>query len=423
LKTSARFVGELVEKSIFQAELKRKKRLLDDTNRMAKVGGWELDANSLELTWTDETYRIHEFTLDYTPTLEEAINFFHPDDTSKLKSAVQRALAHGEPYDMELRFITAKGKNLWTHSICHPEIVNGKTVKLKGTFQDITEQKKAEEKLKESQERYYRLVEISPDMIAIHLDAIIFYINNAGANMLGFSNPEQIIGKSFLEFLPSSEKEIAKSRMKKLLRSNRRSPLYNHTLIRPNGTKIFVEVVGIPINYKGETTIQINARDVTKRKKTEAILQKTNERLKEKSVALEDMNATLRTLLNKKDQDVKEIEEKIFCNYDSIIMPFFDKLKNSYSNKVQRSLIETIETNLKEIISPFSKKLSDPMINFTPKEIQVASFIKQGITSKEIAQILDCSVRTIDTHRDNIRVKLKIKNKKINLRSYLMILL
>jgi DNA-binding CsgD family transcriptional regulator len=181
--------------------------------------------------------------------------------------------------------------------------------------------------------------------------------------------------------------------------------------------------VGIPINYKGETTIQINARDVTKRKKTEAILQKTNERLKEKSVALEDMNATLRTLLNKKDQDVKEIEEKIFCNYDSIIMPFFDKLKNSYSNKVQRSLIETIETNLKEIISPFSKKLSDPMINFTPKEIQVASFIKQGITSKEIAQILDCSVRTIDTHRDNIRVKLKIKNKKINLRSYLMILL
>jgi DNA-binding CsgD family transcriptional regulator len=83
-------------------------------------------------------------------------------------------------------------------------------------------------------------------------------------------------------------------------------------------------------------------------------------------------------------------------------------------------LIDIIETNLKEIISPFSKKLSDPMINLTPKEIQIASFIKQGITTKEIAQSLNCSVRTIDGHRDNIRIKLKIKNKKINLRTYLM---
>lgn len=76
LKASARFIGELVEKSTLQAELKRKSDLLDNTNRMAKIGGWELDTNSLGVTWTDETYRIHELPLDYKPPLNDAINFF-----------------------------------------------------------------------------------------------------------------------------------------------------------------------------------------------------------------------------------------------------------------------------------------------------------------------------------------------------------
>ncbi|MDM8536661.1 helix-turn-helix transcriptional regulator [Desulfobacterales bacterium HSG17] len=79
-----------------------------------------------------------------------------------------------------------------------------------------------------------------------------------------------------------------------------------------------------------------------------------------------------------------------------------------------------VESNLKELLNPFSKKLSDPMVNFTPAEIQIASFIKQGITTKEIAQALNCSPRTIDTHRDNIRKKLNIKKKNINLRSSLL---
>ena len=66
-----------------------------------------------------------------------------------MQEAIQRALDHGEPYDMEARFITARGKDLWTRTICHPEIIDGKTAKLIGTFQDITDQKKAEEALKE----------------------------------------------------------------------------------------------------------------------------------------------------------------------------------------------------------------------------------------------------------------------------------
>ena len=133
-----------------EKELKRGKALLDAVGRMARVGGWELDTATLEVIWTEETYRIHEVPFDYKPSLREAINFFHPEDIGRLEKAIKRSLDHGEPYDLELRFITAKGNYLWTRTMCQPEVVDGQIVQLKGTFQDITEQKNVEEALRRS---------------------------------------------------------------------------------------------------------------------------------------------------------------------------------------------------------------------------------------------------------------------------------
>lgn len=145
LRTSANLIGEMVEKSILQKKLQENKAFLESTNRMAKVGGWELDANTMELDWTDETYRIHEVPFDYKPPLQKAINFFHPADRGRLEKAIKRSLDHGESYDLELRFITAKGNHLWTRTTCQPKVVDGQIVRLKGTFQDITKRKQAEE--------------------------------------------------------------------------------------------------------------------------------------------------------------------------------------------------------------------------------------------------------------------------------------
>ena len=130
--------------------LKKSKALLNATGRMASVGGWELDAETLEVTWTEETYRIHEIPLYQKPPLQQAINFFHPEDRPKLERAIQSALHHAEPYDMEIRFITAKGNHLWARTKCEPETVDGNVIKLKGTFQDITKRRQAEEQYEES---------------------------------------------------------------------------------------------------------------------------------------------------------------------------------------------------------------------------------------------------------------------------------
>ena len=159
--------------------------------------------------------------------------------------------------------------------------------------------------------------------------------------------------------------------------------------------------------------------DITHSKMVEDSLKKANDALKNKSVELEDMNTALEVLLKKRDQDNQELQENIYSNYTLMVTPFLSKLKTRLARGDQQKLLDVIETNLNEIIAPFARKLSNPMTSLTSAEIQIASMIKQGFTNKEISQTFNCSKRTIDTHRENIRKKLDLTNKKVNLKTFL----
>ncbi|MBK5969483.1 MULTISPECIES: PAS domain-containing sensor histidine kinase [Thiorhodovibrio] len=128
------------------------KTLLQQTGAMAKVGGWELDARTLEMTWTEQTYAIHELPVGQMPSVQEAIDFYHPEDRPKIAAVVQAALEQAQPYDIEVRFITAKGQALWTRSIGKPVLKDGEVVKLTGAFQDVTARKQAELALQETKD-------------------------------------------------------------------------------------------------------------------------------------------------------------------------------------------------------------------------------------------------------------------------------
>lgn len=146
-------------------ELKRNQEMLDETGRLAKVGGWEIDLANMNVSWTDEVYRIHELEKGKMPSVEEAINFYAPEARPVIREAVNKAIATGKEYDIDLPFVTANGNNLWVRAIGKTEIKDRKAVRVFGVFQDITERKKAEEKLTETIERFKYATLASNDII------------------------------------------------------------------------------------------------------------------------------------------------------------------------------------------------------------------------------------------------------------------
>ena len=186
------------------------------------------------------------------------------------------------------------------------------------------------------------------------------------------------------------------------------------------------------MNEDGQvTSFTIFVKDITEQRQNEKALhtvreeleQRVKERtreLEEKAQNLEEVNTALKVLLKRLDEDKKVVEEKILFNLRQLIEPVLEKLKNGRLTERQKNLLDTLESNLTEITSPFARRFSNSFMKLTPTEIQVANFIRQGKTTKEIAEMLNLSPKTIEFHRDNIRTKIGIKNKKINLRTHLM---
>ena len=124
--------------------------------------------------------------------------------------------------------------------------------------------------------------------------------------------------------------------------------------------------------------------------------------------------------MKKREEDKKKLEENILSNVKELIVPCVGMIRKGKMDNETMQYVDMIESNLNEIVSPFIRTLSSRYLKLTPKESLVASFLKNGKSTKEIAQMLNTSIRGIEFHRENIRMKLGLKNKKENLRSYLL---
>jgi len=147
-------------------------------------------------------------------------------------------------------------------------------------------------------------------------------------------------------------------------------------------------------------------------------LHETNKQLTLERKALQEANAALRTVLTKIEEEKHRIYKDMQVNIEKIIMPILHALVLELP-KSQRKYIEILRTNLEEITSPFISQLSYACQSFSPTEVNICNMIKNGMRTKEIAQLRGVSVATINRHREHIRRKLKITNKKVNLTSYL----
>ncbi|PZR21721.1 MAG: hybrid sensor histidine kinase/response regulator [Flavobacterium psychrophilum] len=131
---------DVTERYKLEEDLRRTKETLEQTNRVARVGGWELDVQRQKLTWTSITKEIHEMPADFQPTLVEAINFYKEGPSRDIiGDVVEEAFASGNGWDLELQVVTGKGNEIWVRVIGNAEGEPGNYKRLYGTFQDITQ--------------------------------------------------------------------------------------------------------------------------------------------------------------------------------------------------------------------------------------------------------------------------------------------
>jgi PAS domain S-box-containing protein len=324
---------------------------------------------------------------------------------------------------------------------------------------ELSEREHTEAILRESEARYRTLLESSPDPIVVYdMEGNATYVNPAFEQTFGISRSE-VFGKH-IDFVPKENWPETRAAIREMLAGQKillfetrrltkdgkvldvqlSSTLYHGLDGRPAGN--IVTLRDISAQKRAEKALQTYRdhleelvaertwelkranreleQQIEEKKRAEQSLREHQKELRAQSQHLEEVNTALRVLLKQREADKKELSNLVRRNVEELVHPYLEKLFSTRLETRQQTLLQILESNLNHIISPFINRLSGQMESLTTMEIRVADLIKAGKTNKEIADLLVISLNTVLFHRQNIRKKLGIKNKKINLRTHLL---
>lgn len=176
----------------------------------------------------------------------------------------------------------------------------------------------------------------------------------------------------------------------------------------------------VPYRDENVHRVIVTHENITPIMEVQEALQAKEAELRRERERLEETNIALRVLLRQREEDRTRIEETIYANVDRLVLPYLEKLPQGNLTEKQRTLLEIVEANLKDIISPFLHSLAALNLSLTPQEIEVANMVRSGKSTKEIADVLHLSTSGVDFHRKRLRQKLELTHTAKNLRSYLL---
>jgi len=262
-----------------EAHLERTTHLLEQSQRLANVGAWELDVtdDSADVRWTDEVYSIFELASDQELDLDRVFDYIAPEDRSRLRTVIDRALEDGEAYDIENQIITADGNRRWIRSIGAPVRDDGEIVALRGAAQDITTRKEREREFERAETIIQALDEV---VYTIDADGNFQFVNDALTQIIGYE-PDELIGEHVSTVMAAEDIETAQDRIRELLSKNEPSQTFEMVLETVDGELIDVEnhMALLPMDDGEFTGTAGVIRDITERKERERRLETTSARL------------------------------------------------------------------------------------------------------------------------------------------------
>lgn len=281
-----------------------------------------------------------------------------------------------------------------------------------------TQRKRAEAELEESERKYRQIVETANEGIWMtDANDKTGFVNARMAQMLR-RDPKEMIGQSLLKHFLKEDIPVIKKQL--AIRKKGHPGKYEVRIRRKDGQIIWVYVAAVPI--LDDRNLFLGSfgmfTDINMRKRTEEALRNSESKLTEQNLLLDQKNAALKELIDQLKSEKERVERKVKDNVDHLLIPLIKRLESKRQPQIS-SYTRIIESNLRELTSTFGTKISDEVFALTKREMEIANLVKSGITSKEIAHMLGISVRSVETHRNNIRKKLKIDNRDINLATYL----
>lgn len=336
----------------------------------------------------------------------------HPDDKSAVKINSLAMLRGSLFLPYEYRIVTKQKEIRWVLEVVAPIMFEGEPAIL-GSAMDITKQKMTEKKLTESENLYRTIFETTGTAtVIIEDDKTMSLINTEFEKLTGYLKKDWEGKRTWVDLI--DERDL--SRLTEYHRIRRIDPdaaprNYKFHLVDSQGN--IKNMLSTNSLIPGTNKHVCSIIDFTElaEKETELLAKSRN---------LEDLNTALRVMLRQRAEDREELEQTLLANIKELVIPNLEKLRKGGSEQSRQIYHDLIASNLEEMFSPFSRKLSVRFRSLTTTEVQVAHLIKDGKTSKEIADVMSVSSSAVDVYRYRIRKKLGLNNQKVNLRSYLL---
>ncbi len=341
----------------------------------------------------------------------------HPDDIGEVKRRIKAHLKGETPhYESEFRAMNKNGQWQWimSHGQVTRRDAKGRALELTGVHVNIDKLKNTEMELRASENLFRTLVENLPvGIMLVNSGGAVSYLNPRFVSLFGYTGkdlpsldewwekacPSRTERKRLLAQIIGAEGKVVQTRLR--CKNGDYKDVETQKVDLPSGEGILACV------------------DVSEQVAHQVELQERKQELLTQSKDLEEMNTALRVLLNKANYDREDMEAKVYNNIRDLVNPYLEKLEQVCRNDLQRSYLDMVRKNLDEVVSGFTTNLIRKYASLTPREVQIANMIQQDMTIKEMAEALHISESSVAFHRLNIRKKMGLANKKLNLKTYL----
>lgn len=276
-----------------------------------------------------------------------------------------------------------------------------------------------------SKTHYSTLAEISPvGIFRARNDGDCFYVNKRWLEISGVTL-EKAHGNGWIENMFPEDKERVSREWEQAVK--KRCPFKSEFRFRrDNGKIVWVFGQAVPESGVGELDIAGGfvgtITDITDHMQAEEKLRQSHDdledRVKQRTAELENKNIALHEILGRIEVEKRQVKDAIKANSEELLLPLLRRIKNK-KGRIDLRILDLLKKNIEGLTSSFGVKVSDRKLRLTPREIEVCGMIKNGFGSKEISEMLSVSLGTVENHRRNIRHKLNIANKSINLTTYL----